>query len=256
MRFRHAIVRPPAPNFAKGLTTANLGAPDYDRTLQQHRAYTKALSQCGLTIIRLDPDPEFPDSTFVEDTAVVHADTTIIMRPGALSRRGEIVNMISVVGDFFKKINFIRPPGRIDGGDVCITEKKVFIGISQRTNESGAQQLAGYLNGTFEPVFIDIRNMKDALHLKSGLSYLGENRMLVVEGLAEAKELNGFELVRLPPGEEYAANCIRVNDHVLVPSGFPKTLETITAHGYPTIQINTSEFRKMDGGLSCLSIRF
>jgi dimethylargininase len=207
-------------------------------------------------MIKLDPMPDFPDATFVEDTAVVFDDTAVIMQPGADSRRGEVFGIIPALSDFFKKLDFIQPPGRIDGGDVCIAGDKMFIGISDRTNESGAKQLAGFARSSYTAKTIDIRKVKGALHLKSGMAYLGDNRILAVGALANRREFDDFEVVVVPRGEEYAANCVRINDHLLMPLGFPKTQRKLSDLGYKIILVNVSEFAKMDGGVSCLSIRF
>jgi len=255
--FTKAIVRQPSENFADGLTSADLGVPDPGKAVVQHRAYCEALVRCGLELIELEADPGYPDSTFVEDTAMLTERCAVIMRPGAPSRTGEIVSMAETLGRFYDRLDRIEPPGTIDGGDVCQIENHFVIGISERTNEEGARQLSKYLEAAgFNSGHIDIRGTRGLLHLKSGITYLGENRVLVTETLAGEKQLQGFELVDVPRGEEYAANCIRVNDHVLFAAGFPKTKATLTELGYNLIELEMSEFEKMDGGLSCLSLRF
>src|SRR5437660_11077182 len=117
--FTRAIVRPPAPNYAEGLTTAGLGPPDYELALKQHRAYCAALERCGLTLIRLEPDPKYPDSTFVEDVAILTDACAILTRPGAPSRTGEVNRMRQTLPEFFSKVFEIEAPGTLDGGDVC-----------------------------------------------------------------------------------------------------------------------------------------
>src|ERR1700674_2680033 len=128
--FTRAIVRPPAPNFAEGLTTADLGAPNYQRALKQHKDYCGALEQCGLTLIRLEADRPYPDSTFVEDTAVLTREYAILARPGAPSRTGEVARIRDVLADFYPSLFSIQPPGTLDGGDVCEAGNHFFIGIS------------------------------------------------------------------------------------------------------------------------------
>jgi dimethylargininase len=254
--FTRAIVRAPASNYADGLTRVDLGAPDYERALRQHAAYCAALERCGLELTQLEADESYPDSTFVEDTAVVVPSGAIITRPGADSRGGEVESIKEVLAQFYTGTKSIREPGTLDGGDVCEAGNHFFIGISERTNEAGAAQLAellaryGYTSSN-----VDIRNVKDILHLKSGLASLGDNRLLVIEALRNRKEFRGYELVRVDAGEEYAANCVRVNDFVLLAAGYPKLDETLRDLGYETIALEMSEFQKMDGGLSCLSLR-
>src|SRR5437016_446704 len=226
-----AIVCPPASNFAEGLTTADLGTPNYDHALKQHQDYCAALEQCGLRLTRLALDPLDPDSTFVEDTAVLTDKCAVLMRPGAPSRRGEVESMRSVLANFFPALGEIQSPGTLDGGDVCEAGNHFFIGISERTNEAGARQLADLL-AQFDHTssFVDIRGLsgmesvagagatgltsQGILHLKSGLSYLGDH-LVVIEALANRPEFANYDLVRVNADETYAANCIRVNDHLL-----------------------------------------
>jgi dimethylargininase len=255
--FKHAIVRKPAENFAAGLTTATLGKPDYPKALAQHEDYCQALVRCGLELTRLDPDPRFPDSTFVEDTAVLIAGGAILTRPGAPSRNGEVRSIAGVLAGFFPPPRTIAAPGTLDGGDICEAEGTTFIGISERTNKEGAEQLAGLLAVQgIRSVLVDIRGVGGILHLKSGLAYLGEGRFAAIAALSDREAFRGYQIVVVPPGEEYAANCVRVNEHLLVASGFPKTEESLTRLGYSVLRLDMSEFRKMDGGLSCLSLRF
>jgi dimethylargininase len=243
--FKHAIVRKPAPNFSDGLTTVTLGKPDYPKALAQHEAYCQALVRCGLALTRLDPDPLFPDSTFVEDTAVLTAGGAILTRPGAPTREGEVRSMRSSLAGFFPSPRTIVAPGT------------TFIGISERTNPEGAEQLAGLLAVQgIRSLLVDIRGVGSILHLKSGLAYLGEGRFAAIAALSDREAFRGYQIVVVPPGEEYAANCVRVNEHLLVASGFPKTEESLTRLGYSVLRLDMSEFRKMDGGLSCLSLRF
>lgn len=259
-------MRPPAPSFSEGLTTAGLGAPHFERALDQHRAYCAALERCGLTITTLEPDPDYPDSTFVEDTAILaepfdEASTSgaVITRPGAPSRRGEVENIRSVIGmfgTFYSEILSIQAPGTLDGGDVCQAGKHFFIGLSERTNEVGAQQLAGLLAPFgYSSSFIDIRGIDGLLHLKSGIAYLGDDRLVIAKAL-DQEVFRNYELVRVNDEELYAANCIRVNDRVLLPAGYPSFANILRELGYQTIELEMSEFQKMDGGLSCLSLRF
>lgn len=269
-----AIVRPPGTNYADGLTGVDLGLPDYERALQQHTLYCLALEQCGLELTRLEPDERYPDSTFVEDAAVMMgalADThpsvaagsvqsephAILTRPGAATRAGEVESIKDALSQFCPQIHSLHQPGTLDGGDICEAGNHFFIGISERTNEAGAKQLAdlltsyGYTSGC-----IDIRDVKNILHLKSGVAYLGDNRLVVIDALRNHNEFRGYDLVRVNKEEEYAANCVRVNDGVLIAAGYPAFEQTLRELGYKTIPLEMTEFQKMDGGLSCLSLRF
>ena len=266
-RLSRAIVRAPGASFVAGLTRANLGRPDYQLALSQHAAYSQALENCGLTLTRLEPYEGFPDSTFVEDTAVIipgheknsgtRTGSAVITRPGAASRRGEEQIMKQALTQLGLQTFEIAEPGTVDGGDICETEDHFLIGISERTNEAGAGQLADLLSSFgCTSTLIDIRGFDAILHLKSGLAYLGDNRLVVIDALATHPAFRGYELVNVQSHEEYAANCVRVNDQILVAAGFPRFEQSLQGLGYQTIALQMSEFQKLDGGLSCLSLRF
>ena len=255
--FTKAIVRLPAENFADGLTTVELGIPNYAKTIEQHQAYCDALIQCGLTLTQLAADPQHPDSTFVEDTAIVTEHGAILTRPGAESRAGEVENIKSSLARFYSELPEIKAPGTLDGGDICEAGNHFIIGISLRTNENGVKQLADWLaSHGYTSDFVDICAVPGILHLKSGISYIGDNRMVVILPLADHPVFKAYELIQTHAHEDYAANCVRVNDHVLMASGFPILQRTLEKFGYNIIALDMSEYQKMDGGLSCLSIRF
>lgn len=257
MTFRRAIVRPPGPNFADGLTTVDLGRPDFTRALAQHAAYCDALERCGLTLIRLAPDPRHPDSTFVEDTAILTPLGAILTRPGAPSRSGEVNAIRGPLGTHFASFAEIVAPGTLDGGDVCEAGDHYFIGVSERTNEEGARQLAAILAGRgFTSDLVDVRGVAGILHLKSGIAYAGEGRMIAIEALAGHPALATRQVLRVLPSEAYAANCVRVNDRLLFAAGHPRLEAALRELGYDLLPLEMSEFQKMDGGLSCLSLRF
>ncbi len=254
-----AIVRPPSPNFSEGLTTADLGTPVYEVALKQHAAYCAALEECGLTLTRLEQNPAYPDSTFVEDTAVLTASGAMLTRPGAPSRQGEVETISQVLRNLLpaSSIQTIRSPGVSDGGDVCEAGNHFFIGISERTNQTGGEQLAVWLASSgFTSSFVDIRQEKPLLHLKSGVAYLGDNRLVLTDALKHRAEFAGYEHIHVSADEEYGANCVRINDYVLIPNVCVNLGERLQRSGYQTIALEMSEFQKMDGGLSCLSLRF
>jgi dimethylargininase len=257
MRFSRAIVRPPAATFADGITSSGLGPPDLALALEQHEVYCRTLERLGVSVLRLGPDPDFPDSTFVEDTAVVTAGGAILTRPGAASRAGEVAAVGAALRRWFPEPPEIVAPGTVDGGDISEAGDHFFIGLSHRTNREGAAQLAEWLARLgFASSVIDIREMPELLHLKTGLSWLGERRLLAAGEIAQHAALSGWEVVRVPEGEEYAANCIRVNDTLLVPRGFPVTEALLGGLGHQVFPLDMSEYRRMDGGLSCLSLRW
>jgi dimethylargininase len=255
--FKHAMVRTPGTNFAEGLTSVDLGVPRYDQVLAQHARYCEALVACGLAITTLEADLDHPDSTFVEDTAVLTARCAVLTRPGAQSREGEVATMRPVLRSFFPVTMEIETPGTVDGGDICEAEDHFFLGLSLRTNEDGARQLAAHLAGVGYPsTVVDVRGMSSILHLKSGVSYIGNNTLVVMEEMAGWEAFAGYELICVVSEESYAANCVRVNNRVLVAAGYPRLTAELTARGFNPLEVDMSEFRKMDGGLSCLSLRF
>ena len=256
-RFQQALTRLPAANFAQGLTNAQLGPPDLAAALVQHAAYCAALRRCGLEVHALPADPTHPDSTFVEDTAVLAREATIMTRPGAASRQGEVSSVQQALRDLGRESQCISAPGTVDGGDICQVEDHFFIGVSARTNAAGALQLAQLLRGHgYTTSTVDIRDNRGLLHLKSGIAYLGDGRLVLAPELPPVEEFRAYELVRVEPVESYAANCVRINEHVLLAEGYPRLTATLGNLGYALITLPISEFRKMDGGLSCLSLRF
>lgn len=255
--FTRAIVRPPSVNFSAGLTTVDLGIPDHNLALTQHAAYCETLVSCGLSVLTLPPEDDYPDSTFVEDTAIITERGAIITRPGAGTRRGEIASISSELSKSFDRIARIEPPGTVDGGDVCEAGEHFFIGISDRTNEAGANQLSRLLwDLDYSSEFVDIRAVKGILHLKSGIAYLGANTLVVIDALADRDRFRGYEMIKVHECEEYAANCVAINGSVLIAGGFPLVEKQLRDRGHHTIPLEMSEFQKMDGGLSCLSLRF
>jgi dimethylargininase len=261
VKFTRAIVRPPGRNFASGLTCAADGPPQFDAALQQHRRYCEALRACGLELTHLDADPLYPDGTFVEDAAIVTARGAILTRPGAPTRAGETDSVGRALRSFYPDMLKIDVPGTVDGGDVCEADGHFVIGVSARTNERGADLLKGHLESMgYSTTVIDIRGSTTLLHLKTGIAYLGDGIWVVAAALERDLEALGGLGIRDPitvaPPESYAANCVRVNESVLVPAGYPGITQALKERGLRPLPLDMSEFKKMDGGLSCLSLRF
>jgi dimethylargininase len=253
-QFRKALARRPCRNLAKGLSTAGLGPPDYGKALAQHAAYVEALEACGLAVTVLEAEERFPDSVFIEDTAVVCERTAVITRPGAPSRLGEEASVAAALASFYPRLESLLSPATLEGGDVMRAGDRFYVGLSSRTNEEGARQLAALLRRHgYEVVAVPLR---EVLHLKTGVAYLEEGRLLAAGELFGHSRLAGFHLIPVPAGEDYAANSLWLNGRVLVPDGFPATRKAIERAGCETIAVDVSEFRKLDGGLSCLSLRF
>ena len=252
--FKNTIVKTPGESYINGLTTSDLGAPILEKALEQHAAYIEALKKCGTEVTVLPSNHEFPDSTFVEDTAVLTPNFAVVSNPGALTRNGEIHEMEPAIKSFYENIYYIKAPGTLDGGDILQIEDHFYIGISARTNQEGAEQLKAILE--LENYMATIVQLEKFFHLKTGIAYLGNQTIVVAGEFVDHPDFNSYTKIIVPPEEEYAANCIQVNDYVIIPAGYPITKQKINDAGYQTIELEMSEFRKLDGGLSCLSLRF
>ena len=253
MPFTHAITRRPGKEMAAGITTSTLGPPDYTKALDQFDAYVNTLNHCGLSVTVLDPLEGYPDAHFVEDAAVVTPDVALITNPGATSRKGEVPSIAAAL-QHFRKTVWVQPPGTIDGGDVLMVGRHFFIGLSERTNEQGARQLGEAVTGfgcTWTPVPVAA-----GLHFKSSVNAVSEDTLLLTRDFADHPALAGFHRIVISPQEAYAGNTLRVNGRLIMPAGFPDTRQKLQAMGSPIIELDVSEFRKMDGGLTCLSLRF
>jgi dimethylargininase len=241
----------------EGITSApELGKPDHDLALKQHDAYIEALKACGVSVHVLDALEDFPDSCFVEDVAVCTKHCAIITNPGAASRNQEKTYIEDAIKKFYNEdqILKIQVPGTLDGGDVMMVGDHFYVGDSERTNPEGTRQffeILGKYGMTGEAV-----SMKEMLHLKTGLAYLEKNNLLVGGEFITSPVFEKFDKITVPEDESYACNCIWINDNVIVPAGYPKTQAAVEALGYKVIVVDTSEYRKLDGGLSCLSLRF
>ena len=247
--FSHIIVRRPCREMVKGITSSpELGKPDYEKAL--------ALKSCGAEVMVLEADERYPDSCFVEDPAVVTERCAIITNPGTQSRNGEKEEIVGALRCFYEegRIEHIHAPGTLEGGDVMRVGNHFYIGESARTNREGIAQMIEILEkygytGSAVP-------LKKVLHLKTGVNYLDNDTMLVSGEFVGRPEFEQFRQVIVPEEEAYASNCLYINGKVIVPEGFPVVEKAVRDLGYPVILVDTSEFRKIDGGLSCLSLRF
>ncbi|AMK12868.1 MAG: dimethylarginine dimethylaminohydrolase family protein [Pseudodesulfovibrio sp.] len=251
--FTHAITRRPGPEMVDGITTANLGKPDFDLALKQHDAYCRTLADLGLEVTVLDAEPGYPDCCFVEDTAVVCEHVAVLTPLGAPSRQGEQVTIEPELAKH-KSVVKIVPPALIEGGDVLQVEKTFFIGLSDRTNHEGAAALGAAVE-PYGYKWVEI-SCCPSLHFKTDVNYIGNNTILVSPCCDSLPELSLFKRVIVEDDEAYARNCLYINGTVIVPDGFPKTLAKVRATGVETVVLDVSEFRKLDGGLTCLSLRF
>lgn len=252
--FQNAIVRRPCKNMVNGITGADLGKPDYENALKQHDNYIAALKRCGVKVTIMEADEDYPDSTFIEDTALLTPACAIITNPGAPSRQKEVETVKTVVSRFYDVVEEIKNPGTVEAGDIMMVGNHFYIGLSARTNTEGANQMIEILNkyGMTGSVI----KFEKVLHLKTGMAYLENNNLVLAGEFLNEPEFKKFNIIEIPDEESYASNSIWVNGKVIIPAGYPVAKEKISAAGYETIEVDVSEFRKLDGGLSCLSLRF
>ena len=255
-RFTHAITRRPASSIARGLRAVDTGAPELARMLSDHADYIVALRATGATVIELAALPDFPDSVFVEDTALCLPQAAVILRPGAPSRLGEAAQIAPHLTAVYREVHQITDPESfVEGGDILTTETEVLVGRSARTNARGIAGLARIV----ERLGYRLREVltpPGVLHFKTDCSLLDAETVLATERLAASGCFSNSRVLLVAPGEEAAANAIRFNDLVLLPAGFPRTRDMLDRAGYQIREIGNSECAKLDGGMSCMSLRF
>ncbi len=254
--FTHAITRKPAASIIQGLRAVDTGNPDLGLMQAHHDDYIAALRSTGATVIELPAADEFPDSVFVEDTMLCLPEGAVVMRPGAPSRLGEAALMAPNLRALYGQVVEITGKGSfIEGGDILMTETEILVGRSARTNAEGIAELARLVAPWGETVR-EVFTPPGVLHFKTDCSLLDAETILSTERLAASGCFAGMKVIHTAPGEEACANTIRFNDLVIMPAGFPGTRDRLAAAGYQVREIGNSECAKLDGGMSCLSLRF
>jgi dimethylargininase len=254
-RFTHAICRRPGRSSVNGLRSVDSGAPDLGLFLADHADYVSVLRSTGAEVTVLDPIEAFPDAVFVEDTALCLPEGAVSMRPGAPSRLGEAAEMAPVLARFYAEVVPIRGPGHIEGGDILVTGREILVGRSSRTDAAGIAELATIV-GRWGHALREVHTPPGVLHFKTDCSLLDAETVLCTRRLAASGCFEGYRVLHLPEGEEAAANAIRFNDLVLAPAGFPRTAEMLDRAGYAVRPVGNSQAALLDGGMSCLSLRF
>ena len=252
--FNRAIVRTPSRSVVDGLRAVDVGAPSYERVLGEHAAYVRTLEALGVQVETLPALEAFPDSVFVEDTALVFTGAAILLNPGAPTRRGEAAEMASALARNFDRVLHLEV-GTAEGGDVLSTPRAVFIGASARTSLSGAAALV-LLLAEIGWRGIVVNTPPGVLHLKSDCSLLDDETILCTPRLAASGPFPGFRVLLTPEGEEGAANALRIGGQVLLAEAYPRTAEALTKAGYRVTSLATAEIAKIDAGLSCMSLRW
>lgn len=247
---KYAIVRAVPDSYDRCVRTS-VEKIDVDLAKRQHVEYCRALQKLGLELIWIEGDNTLPDSCFVEDTAVIFGEKAVICNMKIKTRFKEVVEVAKML-EKLKEIYYVKPPATIDGGDVLKIEDKVFVGLSTRTNLQAVHQLGKTLeNSNLEIVPVKIHNV---LHLKSACTYLGNNYVIVSKGHFDIEILRDYKKIVVPREEEYAADCLAINGTILMAKGYPKTERLIEKEGFFVKELETSEFRKGEGALTCLSI--
>ena len=251
--FTTAITRIPALSATDGLRAHDMGNPDIMKMLAQHRDYLLALKSAGMVVVELPPLEAFPDAQFVEDTALCLPGLAIMMRPGAETRRGEVAPMRDALALIFDEIVDIQD-GFIEAGDILVTATEVLVGRSARTDDDGIAALKAILDRHGYSLRV-VDTPPDVLHFKTDCGIVDDTTIVATHRLAASGCFDGYDVLLIPEGEEPAANMIRVNDHVIMPDGFAKTQAMLASRGYQVIAVGNSECAKIDGGMSCLSLR-
>lgn len=253
--FTHAISRTPSKSIVDGLRAVDVGAPDYDTLMEHHGDYVAALRSTGAEVTVLPAMDEFPDSVFVEDAALCLQELAIVMRPGAPSRLGEANAMKPTLDAMYSTVAQIDRPGFIEGGDILVSEREILVGLSDRTTQEGVDELAEIV-APFGYAVRVVQTPPGVLHFKTDCSLLDGNTILSTPVLDASGCFDGYTVIHTAEGESACANSIRYNDLVLMPSGFPETKARVEAAGFTVKNIGNTEAAKVDGGLSCMSLRF
>lgn len=253
--FTHALCRTPSRSVTAGLRAADQGDPDADLFVQEHTAYVEALRATGATVRVLEPLEDFPDSTFIEDAALCLNGQAIVLRPGADTRLGEAAALRPDLQRVMNGVIELETDGYVDGGDILCSDHEVMIGLSARTTRQGAEDLRPIVEGLGYTMRI-LETPADILHFKTESSLLDTETILATPKLAASGCFTGYRVILTPEGEEAAANAIRFNDTVFLSAGHPKTAAALRETGYKVTELATSQAALVDGGLSCLSLRF
>ncbi len=254
--FTHVLARRPATSFAQGESTRRyLGTPDPARLMRQYDEYIRTLQALGLEVTVLPPDETHPDAHFVEDPAVSFREMVFFSRSGARSRWGEAESLAAHLPDHHA-VYIEGEDAFLDGGDVLFTADRVLIGLSERTNRAGAEQLRHALQSVQADLRVDFIPLEGVLHLKTGLTELAPGLLLRDPHLKTEADLSFAGCLTLPPQEGYAANVLPINGVLLLPAGYPQTADIASSYYTQIRLLEMTEFEKMDGSLTCLSLRY
>ncbi|MFX0095657.1 MAG: dimethylarginine dimethylaminohydrolase family protein [Candidatus Hodarchaeota archaeon] len=248
---RYALVRPPGKKYGQCISGHPLHHTiSLAHAREQHQNYCQILEELGLELITMPTEDEHPDSCFVEDTHIIHKGKALITRMAKESRRGEEEAIVKILQNYLE-VKEVTAPATIEGGDVIHPPNRLICGITQRTNQEGVNQMEAWLD-----VSVDTIVDPSIVHLKSHITYLGQNTMIATETYANHPFLKKFNVLVVPKDESYAANTLTISDVVLMPQNFPKTHTLITEAGFEVVTLQMTEFEKCEGALTCLSLLF
>ncbi|GJL83382.1 MAG: amidinotransferase [marine bacterium B5-7] len=254
-RFTNALVRSPARSIADGLRAHGQPDPDHKTFMSEHDAYVDQLRQSGLNTTILPSLEDYPDSVFIEDAALCFDGVAVVLRPGAPSRRGEAPALLQPLGELFSETHQLGGEGFVDGGDILLTDTDAFIGLSERTNRQGISALELIL-ARYDYTVRVVETPPGVLHFKSACGLLDSETIFATRELAATGCFQDYRVIVAPDGEGPVANLVRVNDDVIMRSGFPKSELLLKDEGYSVKVLCVGEAAKVDGGLSCMSLRF
>lgn len=247
-----AITREISPRFAECEITHIARTPiDLDVARAQHGAYVKALWDLGCKVIELPAEPDLPDSVFVEDTAVILPEAAVITRPGADSRKPETESIVRALTPLINLIR-VHEPATVDGGDVLVLGKKIYVGLSTRSNHEAIDQLSEILREHgYSVTGIELH---DCLHLKSAVTRVDDKNLLINGNWVDPGCFGKFEFIEVDPSEPHAANCLPINDSIIFPTAFPETRARLEERGYKVVPVDVSELAKAEGAVTCCSL--
>ena len=219
----------------------------------QHHAYEELLEKLGARVVSLPAEPSLPDSMFVEDPAIVLDELAVILPLGTESRRGEAASLANVLSKY-RKLARVALPGSLEGGDVLRIGRKLFVGLTKRSNAEGIRQLTELL----KPFVYEVRGVPvtGCLHLKSAVTCLGRNTLLANRAWFDAGPFPGHDWIDVDPSEPHAANALALGGTVIFPASFPRTASRIESRGFHVTRLNISELQKAESGLTCSSLLF
>jgi len=247
-----AITRGVSPRFAECEITHIQRTPiDLIIARAQHQAYVNTLRELGCDVIELPAEPDLPDSVFVEDTAFILPEVAVITRPGADSRKPETESILWVLTPLVKLVH-VHEPGTLDGGDVLVLGKEIYIGLSTRSNQAAVDQLNEMLSEYGYSVTSVA--LQDCLHLKSAVTRVNDRTLLINKNWVNASHFKSFDWIEVDPSEPHAANCLPIGNSIIFPAAFPKTCAKLDERGYNVVTLDVSELAKAEGAVTCCSL--